>query len=63
METKDHTRLPVAELLWPNIWLRLFGFSGDVPAGKPVEYALSCLSLSHSCPVVIVCVIAFVSAV
>ena len=52
----------MAELLWPKIWLRLLGVDADAPAGKPAEYALSCLSLSHSCPVVIVCVTAFVSA-
>ena len=39
----------------------LGGAVEDAPVGKPVEYAFSSVSLSHSWAAVIVCVIGFVS--
>ena len=47
----------------PNIMFRLSGVEGVAPAGKePVEYCLSSSSESHSCPTVILWVMALVLA-
>ena len=56
----DQTRL-VPAVASPKIVLSDSGVEAVAPAGnEPVEYVLSSASLSHSCPAVMLCVIAFV---